>query len=70
MEVIKILGKNIKNKRIQKQLSQEAFADLCGLHRTYIGMIERGEKNLTFVNLVKVSKALDVSICELVEGIG
>jgi transcriptional regulator with XRE-family HTH domain len=69
MEVIKILGKNIKNKRIQKQLSQEAFADLCGLHRTYIGMIERGEKNLTFVNLVKVSKALDVSICELVQGI-
>jgi len=69
MDPIKILGNNIKKHRLEKKLSQEAFADLCGLHRTYIGMIERGEKNLTFINLVKVSKALKTSVCDLVKGI-
>lgn len=69
MDPAKILGINLKQYRLDKNLSQEAFADVCGLHRTYIGMIERGEKNITLVNLVKISKALDVSICKLLDGI-
>ena len=69
MDPVKILGINLKQYRLDKNLSQEAFADVCGLHRTYIGMIERGEKNITLVNLVKISKALDISICKLLDGI-
>jgi len=47
------------------QLSQEAFADLCGLDRTYLGGIERGERNVALVNLEKIAKALNLSISEL-----
>ena len=47
------------------RLSQEAFADLCGLDRTYIGGIERGERNVALVNLEKIADALDLSLSEL-----
>lgn len=46
-------------------LSQEKLAVKAGVHRTYIGMIERGEKNVTIVNIEKLAKALNVSIKEL-----
>jgi len=46
-------------------VSQEAFADLCGLDRTYVGGIERGERNVALVNLEKIAKALNLSLSEL-----
>jgi transcriptional regulator with XRE-family HTH domain len=66
MEDIRIrLGKALRQRRRRMRLSQEAFADLCGLDRTYIGGIERGERNVALVNLEKIAKALDLSLSEL-----
>ena len=48
-------------------LSQEQLADLAGVHRTYIGMIERAEKNITLCNMQKIAKALNVSVGKLVD---
>ena len=50
-------------------LSQEALADIANVHRTYIGMVERAEKNITLVNIQKLSKALKIDINELFDGI-
>lgn len=59
------LGKTIRRERSDQGLSQEAFADLVGLHRTYIGSVERGERNLTFRNLALISSALGYDVSEL-----
>lgn len=58
-------GKRIKELRKQKGISQEELALLCGLDRSYIGGIERGERNVSLVNLLKISKALQISLSEL-----
>lgn len=62
-------GKNVKKHRLEKKLSQEDLAHLCNLHRTYIGMIERAEKNITLLNIKKISDALEISINKLMEDI-
>jgi len=54
---------------VAKKWSQEEFAHVSGLHRTYIGQIERGEKNISFANLVKISGVLGVTMSELLAGI-
>ncbi|HUB73786.1 MAG TPA: helix-turn-helix transcriptional regulator [Solirubrobacteraceae bacterium] len=59
------LGQAIRKLRISTGLSQEAFAERCGLHRTYVGGIERGERNLSFANLLRVADALDLRPSEL-----
>jgi len=61
----KEVGLNIRKLREDKGLSQEKLAALADLHRTYIGQIERGEKNLGLRNLEKIAKALHVNIKEL-----
>jgi len=50
-------------------VSQEAFADMCELDRTYIGGIERGERNVALVNIEKLAKTLRISISELFRGV-
>jgi len=60
-------GERVRFFRKQKRLSQEQLAFKADLHRTYIGMIERGEKNITLLNIVKLSVALEISIDELFE---
>ena len=50
-------------------MSQEAFADLCGLDRTYVGGIERGERNVALVNIEKIARALKLSLAELMRGV-
>lgn len=55
-------GKIIREFRKEKKLSQEELGFQSNLHRTYIGMIERGEKNITLENIEKLSKGLDVSM--------
>ena len=69
-EHLETLGKNIRQLRMDRELSQEALADLSGLHRTYLGGIERGERNVSLLNMVRIAEALDVSIAELVRDIG
>ena len=61
----KAFGMVVREKRTELKLSQEELAYHAGLHRTYIGMIERGEKNITLENIDKISTALKLSISEL-----
>ncbi len=62
-------GERVKLLRKANGLSQEGLASIANLHRTYIGMVERGEKNVTLVNILKISNALDISASELLETI-
>jgi transcriptional regulator with XRE-family HTH domain len=55
-------GNTVKKYRKQKGISQEKLAELAGVHRTYIGMIERAERNITLINIKKIANALDVEI--------
>ena len=64
-----LFGQNIKRIRLSKKISQEKLGEIANLHRTYIGMIERGEKNITLINIGKLSKALGISIESLFSGI-
>ncbi len=65
--ILHVFGSNVQKYRKQQQLSQEKLAELAGLHRTYIGMIERAEKNITLCNIEKIAKALGVQIGELLK---
>jgi transcriptional regulator with XRE-family HTH domain len=63
------LGKRVHELRAAKQWSQEEFAHISGFHRTYIGQIERGEKNLSFGNLVKIASVLGVTPSDLLSSL-
>ncbi len=63
------LGERIRKLRAQKGWSQEEFADIAGLHRTYIGAVERGEKNLTISTLLTLAKTLNTTVTQLFRGI-
>ena len=63
--ILELLGQNVRKLRVERGLSQEELADKAGLHRTYIGMIERAEKNITLCNMEKIANALSVSIDNL-----
>ena len=67
--VLKVLGLRIRDLRRAQGLSQESFADKCGVHRTFMGTIERGESNLSFSNLLKVASTLGISLAVLLEGV-
>lgn len=58
-------GQRVQELRKERNLSQEQLAELAGVHRTYVGMIERAEKNITLCNIEKIAKALKVEIKEL-----
>jgi transcriptional regulator with XRE-family HTH domain len=60
-------GANLRALRIERNLSQEAFADLLGVHRTYIGGLERGERNVTLKTVERLAGRLGVAPTELLE---
>jgi transcriptional regulator with XRE-family HTH domain len=60
MNVLKAIGRNIKFYRTQAGLSQERLAEMAKLHRTYIGAVERGERNVSAINIAKIAHALKV----------
>jgi transcriptional regulator with XRE-family HTH domain len=62
-------AKRVRAERKKLELSQEGFAEKSGFHRTYIGMIERAEKNITLANIEKLAKALRISISTLLRGL-
>ena len=62
-----IVSQNVRAARLRVGLSQEALADLCGLHRTYIGAIERAERNITLQTLAKLADALNKTPQSLLE---
>ena len=64
-EILVSFGRKVQMRRKELKLSQEQLAEEAGLHRTYIGMIERAEKNVTLVNIEKIAKAIKISIPEL-----
>lgn len=69
-ELLQKFGVRVRDLRKERGLSQESFADRCGLDRTYIGGIERGERNLALKNIAAIAKALGVTISQLTEGLG
>jgi transcriptional regulator with XRE-family HTH domain len=62
--ILEKFGEQVRKERHQKGLSQEELAARAGVHRTYIGMIERAEKNITLENIEKVTKALSLKISD------
>ncbi len=60
-----VFAANVRKKRLELGLSQEALAEAAGVHRTYIGMLERAEKNVTIYNIERLAKALNVEAFEL-----
>lgn len=61
-------GRKVRDLRQAKGVSQEELAALAGVHRTYIGMIERGEKNVTLLTLLRLAEALGATPADLLEG--
>ena len=60
------LGRAIRKLRTKKGLSQEALADLANIHRTYIGDVERGTRNIALLNMVRIARSLDISLSRLI----
>ncbi len=68
-EILDRFGKRVRELRTAKGFSQEAFADQCGLDRTYMGGIERGKRNVSLRNINLIARGLGVSLSELMEGL-
>jgi len=66
MSIVLVFGRNVRMFRKQLDLSQDELSNRCGLHRTYIGAIERGERNITLLNAEKIANALGVTLNILV----
>jgi transcriptional regulator with XRE-family HTH domain len=64
--ITKVFGRNVRKSRESQGLSQEQLATLSGLHRTYIGAVERGQRNITLVNAQRIAIALGLDLTELV----
>ena len=64
-DILRRFGEKVRLERENRNLSQEELAARAGLHRTYIGMVERAEKNITLKNIAKISDALGLPISEL-----
>jgi transcriptional regulator with XRE-family HTH domain len=62
-------GKAVRNRRQKLGVSQEEFADMCELDRTYVGGVERGERNLSLINIEKIALAFRVPLSELFKGV-
>lgn len=66
----KLFGQKVRELRRARGISQEALADEAGVHRTFMGSVERGERNISLENIVKIAKALDCRPSRLLEYIG
>ena len=68
-ELLKSFGTRVRTLRQARGFSQETLADKCGLDRTYVGGIERGERNPSLQNIARIATALNVSLAELMKGV-
>ena len=64
-KIVVNFGNKVRELRNEKELSQAGLASIANLHRTYVGMIERAEKNITLINIEKIANALEINIKEL-----
>lgn len=64
-DILEKVGSNVREKRKQRGLSQEELGEKAGFHFSYIGGVERAEKNITLLNLVKIANALEIDVQEL-----
>gem|GEM_PF-1395731 len=64
-----LLGEEIRSQRMARAITQMDLADRCGLHVTFIGGVERGQKNISILSLESIARALGVSMAELISGI-
>ena len=64
-EILRLFGERLRELRTERSLSQERLAELAGLDRNYIGQIERAERNVALVNIVRIAKALEIEPGEL-----
>ena len=64
--ITEVFGRNVRHARANIGISQEELAELCGLHRTYVGSVERGERNITLLNAERIATALKISLSDLV----
>lgn len=67
---LSVFGNNVKYLRNKIQISQEKLAELSDLDRTYISSVERGQRNVSILNIIKIAEALNVNINSLFNGIG
>ncbi|PIV16413.1 MAG: XRE family transcriptional regulator [Flavobacteriales bacterium CG03_land_8_20_14_0_80_35_15] len=65
--ILENFGQQLKKLRNEKNLTQEQFAKKCGLHKNYIGMVERGERNPSLINIELIAKGLEISISDLMK---
>lgn len=65
--ILLVFGQRVKELRQSKKITQDQFAKLCNLHKNYIGMIERGERNPSLINIEIIAFAFDMSISELMK---
>jgi len=68
-QVLLALGKRLRELRAEREVSQEAFADLCGLHRTAMSLLERGKRVPSLRTLLTLSQGFGISLSELLEGV-
>lgn len=66
---LRVFGERIRARRHKLELSQEALADRAGLHWTFVGQVERGRRNLSLHNLLKLARALEIDPGPLVKGL-
>lgn len=66
-QILLQFGKRVREERLKKGISQERLGQLARVHRTYIGMIERAEKNITITNMEKIARALGRRVADLVD---
>jgi transcriptional regulator with XRE-family HTH domain len=66
--VLARLGRHIRELRTARHLSQEALADASGIDRSHMGKIERGERNVTILNLLRIAKALGCKVSDMIAG--
>jgi transcriptional regulator with XRE-family HTH domain len=69
IQFLRQIGDRIRERRLARKLTQAGLADKCGLHRTFIGSVERGERNVAILSLRKIAKALRAGPAELLAGV-